>query len=246
MSTSYRKYSLFFILHLLLLMIVLLGFAPSFFLRPFGESPALSGDFILHGIACTAWFVAVCGQAVFIRNKKLVQHRLWGRYFSLLAPLITGSGLWIMRHKIQRFQGSGDGLPMEGPESPAFQSMIIWGEILILLSFLALVYLAYRDRNRRLWHQRWILLASVLIVQQALVRVGKMTAGLLDLDPGQAGSLFSVLGPLLIFTILTIHDRRRLGKVHRATQLCWTWYIGLLVVTVVLARTGLGVLLLGG
>lgn len=235
-----KKDRYFFILNSLLLLLVLIGFAPSFYLRPLSDQAALPVHLILHGIFCTAWFLAIFLQALLVQKKKLNAHRKFGKYASLIAPAIFLSGLWVMDGRIQNFY-TRNGSELAGrPDFREFESMLIGGDSLALLSFLMLVYLGYRFRHKIHSHKRYMLFASIMIVPQAFVRIGKISFLQVGSDPGASGSLYAVLGPVLMLTSLLIYDKKSLGKIHSVTKLSWAWYIGLLAFATLLMRTGWG------
>ena len=230
----------FFILNCILLLAVLMGFAPSFYLRPLSDQAALPIHLILHGIACTAWFLSIFMQALLVQKQKINAHKTFGKYASLIAPAVFISGLWVMQGRIQNFY-TKNGSELAGrPDFREFESMLIAGDTIALISFLILVYLGYRFRHKIHHHKRYMLFASIMIVPQAFVRIGKYAFLQLGDDPGASGSLYAVAGPVLMLFSLLIYDRKKLGKVHAVTKLSWVWYIGLLATATLLMRTGWG------
>ncbi|MDW3648974.1 MAG: hypothetical protein R8P61_18030 [Bacteroidia bacterium] len=235
-----KKDRYFFILHSLLLLLVLLGFAPSFYLRPLSNQAALPFHLLIHGISCTSWFILCLLQVYLIQSHRTLSHKKLGTSASILAPAIFLSGLWVMYHRIQNFYVK-NGNDLSGRlDYREFESMLIWGDIFVLISFLLLVYLGYRFRQKIHHHKRYMLFASIMIVPQAFVRIGKLPFLQLGDDPGASGSIYAVLGPVLILLSLIFYDRKTLGKVHPVTKLSWGWYIGLLAIATLLMRTGWG------
>jgi len=235
-----KKDRYFFILNSLLLLVVLVGFAPSFYLRPLSDQAALPIHLILHGLACTAWFLAIFFQALLVQKQNIKAHRNFGKYASLIAPAVFINGLWVMHGRVQNFY-TRNGSDLAGrPDFREFESMLIAGDTIALISFLILVYLGYRFRHKIQHHKRYMLFASIMIVPQAFVRIGKYSFLQLGNDPGESGSLYAVLGPVLMLISLLIYDRKTLGKVHSVTKLSWAWYIGLLATATLMMRTGWG------
>ena len=228
----------FFILNLMLLILVLTGFAPSFYLRPLSDQEPLAIYLIVHGLACTAWFFVAALQSYWIRKGSIVRHRTYGIYFCVLAPLITLSGFWVMKDKIERYYSITE------VDLQNFESMLIWSDILVLLSFLVIIFLAFHYRHQIQFHKRMMVFGSVMIVPQAFVRLGKLDLLQIGEDPGASGSLYAVAGPVLILLSMVIYDRYKLGKVHKATKISWLWYLLLLVFAMMIMRSGLGVKML--
>lgn len=232
----------FLIIHSILLLVVLVGFAPSFYLRPLGEQAALPLYLLVHGFACTAWFVVAFLQSWWINSSNLKRHRRLGLSFCLLAPVVSISGAWVMAHRIREYVERFGAY--EATEASQFESMLIWGDSLVLLSFFVLVYLGYQHRQKLAWHKRYMMFASVMIVPQAFVRLGKFPFLQIGEDPGASGSLYAVAGPVLILLSLLLYDYFQLRKVHRASLIAWGWYIGLLLSAMIVMRTGIGVQML--
>ena len=231
----------FFIIHLILLLVVLVGFTPSFYLRSLSDQEALPIYLIVHGITCTVWFMVALLRSAFIRTKSVRLHRTLGYYFSLIAPIVTLTGFWVMKDKIQRYYLIAESPSAAGRPNPqTFESMLIWSDILVLLSFLVIIYLGYRNRHKLQFHKRMMLFGSVMIVPQAFVRLGKISFLQIGDDPGASGSLYAVIGPVLILLSLLVYDRYLFGRVHKATKIAWIWYILLLVSAMVIMRSGLG------
>lgn len=64
-----RRLGFFTVMSGALLLFVLVGFSRSFYLRPFGDLPPLSGALHVHGAALTAWFVLLFVQALLVRSR---------------------------------------------------------------------------------------------------------------------------------------------------------------------------------
>ncbi|MEO1652936.1 MAG: hypothetical protein AAFU64_05285, partial [Bacteroidota bacterium] len=79
-----------------LLLSVLIGFAPSFYLRPFNYPEGLPIYLIVHGVSSTAWFLVILLQAYWVSKGQLISHRRFGYYFMLLAPLLALSALFVL------------------------------------------------------------------------------------------------------------------------------------------------------
>ncbi|MCB0851369.1 MAG: hypothetical protein KDD63_03935 [Bacteroidetes bacterium] len=235
-----RKDRYFFTVNILLLVIIFIGFAPSFFLRPINYEEPLPGYLTIHGIASTLWFVIIVLQSFWAQTKRIHLHRKLGVIFSYLTPIITFSGLWVVYHRIQTYF---DQTVEKTPESIAFQlkeSMLIWGDILLLVSFGVLAWLGYRNRHRFPFHKRYMLVSSVMLAPPALVRIGKFEFLQIGNNPGLSGSLYSVAIPILLLLSLLVYDRYRLKKMHPVSIGGLGWYILLLVIATLLMKTGIG------
>jgi len=82
MKTQHSRFYL--IITLLLLSVVLLGFGPRFFLRPFFEQPRhlqmehLPIKFMLHGVLMTLWYVLLVTQSALVNTKNIHFHKRMG------------------------------------------------------------------------------------------------------------------------------------------------------------------------
>ena len=140
----------------LVLLVVFIGFAPSFYLKGhLGPARELSWLVRIHGAVMTAWFVLLLVQAVLIRRKRPDVHRLLGYLGGILAlvlaVLVTAVQFGATRDERARL-GT---LHVEG------------GTIGFMLEFLLLVGLALWWRKRPEIHKRLMLVATVILLGAA-------------------------------------------------------------------------------
>lgn len=98
-----KKDNYFFNVNILLLLIVLIGFSPTFFLRSLSEQEPLPFYLIVHGISCTAWFVVIVIQSYLVKKERIVQHKVYGKYFSLIAPILVISGYAVLIYSTGKY-----------------------------------------------------------------------------------------------------------------------------------------------
>ncbi len=214
-----KRDNYFYYVNVLLLFIVLLGFAPSFYLRPLSEAKPLPFYLIVHGLSCTGWFVIIVIQSYLIRKKKVVRHSKLGNYFSLIAPILVASGYLVLFYSIKLYHNQFTPVAsgMEIPEQQSFTSLIITGDAIQLIIFSVFVFLGYKYRFKPEIHKRAMTIASIIICQQALVRIGKMDMLMIGDKPGASGGIYATLIPLLILLSILVYDKMKLTKVHRMT-----------------------------
>ncbi|MEM6800146.1 MAG: hypothetical protein AAF696_02015 [Bacteroidota bacterium] len=230
----------FFSIHSIFLAVVLIGFSSSFYLRPFSDQAELPLYLRIHGLACTSWFIGILLQSYLIRSKQLDWHKKLGPIFTGLVPVIVLSGFWLTYYRIEKYYLGSSEFALQNPDRPEFESMLIWGDVLILLLFLGVVYMGYKQRYQLNFHKRYMLFASILIVPQAFIRLGKIPFLMLGNNPAASGSIYAVLGPVLVLLSLLGYDKSRLGRIHKATKISWLLYLSLLISTVLIMRTGIG------
>ncbi len=191
--------SFFLAAHLALLAVVLLGFAPSFYLRPaFHHVTHLPVLLELHGAVLTLWFCLTVVQAALIRTRRLQWHRRLGYALAGYAAVVILFGILADLRLIGEIDSAHDG-----------ENIVVWGNFFTLLMYAACVSLAVLLRNRPDAHKRLVLLASMSIVGPALARFPRwpMFAG----GP-EAGKNYAIAGLLILFALLLAYDvvtRRR-------------------------------------
>ena len=197
---------------LFLVVIVLLGFGPSFYLRgivpPYPRpNPTLPPAVILHGLAFTLWMAAFVAQTQLVSAGRRDVHMKLGAatvvLAALLVPIMYLTAVWGVA------RGS----------NPPFTDGLNWTAIplAVIPAFIFIVYEAWRRRREAQWHKRLMLSATILVVfGPGFSRI--------PLSPpifwGFTIQLF--VGLCLLFAPLFVWDRRTLGKVHPAT---WTGFI---------------------
>jgi hypothetical protein len=147
---------------------VFVGFAPSFFLRAFSDSPALGPLLHVHGLAFTTWYLLFFAQAGLIKAGRPDLHRKLGVAGAVLAALMVVLGVSAAVHAIR----SGHTPPGLDPRS--FLVLPFFGiAVFAVLAGLAIVF-----RNRPETHKRLMLFASIAMLDAAISRIpGVFAAG---------------------------------------------------------------------
>ena len=224
-----RRTRFFFGLAVLLLVVVFLGFAPTFYLDPWFDTPEDSApmplQLVIHACFLTAWFVGLVVQSGLIQRHRYNAHRLIGTLgmICFAGVVVTGAVATL------------DLLPRDmSPRIPALATSNTFN----LLLFGSLVPLAVRFRARPAFHMRLMLIASIAIVGPA-VAPGRMLGSFL-------GSLLpeflAVPVPLLFWIPLVgaivAHDLSTRGRVHAATAWAGGAKACATVVTLVMVSSG--------
>lgn len=201
-----RDHRFFFWMSVAVLLVVAIGFARSFYLRPwFPDWPSPREPFFLwHGAVYTAWFLLVPVQSALVGTGRIAAHRALGTLGVLLAAGVAALGL-VGAVIAARRPGGFFGVPIPGDH------FLIVPTIDALL-FAVLVACAVARRHRPQSHKRLMLLASICLLTAPFARW-----------PGVYGSgvLVYFLCNDLMLVPLVIWDRRRLGHVHAVT-----WWAG--------------------
>ena len=181
-----------------------IGFARSFFLRPFfPEWPAPSEPiFLVHGVFFSAWCVLLVAQATLIGVRRVDLHRRLGLLGAVLASGMLVLGLWGALVAANRPTGF-NGVPV-----PPLQFLVI--PIFDLVFFGSFVALALRWRADAQAHKRLMVLATVALLGAAFARwpfVWKI------------GNPFAYFGLADLFIVaLAVWDFRSRGSLHPVTR----------------------------
>ena len=142
--------------------IVLIGFARSYYLKGFFNTPALPSLLVhLHGIVMTSWVVLFVVQVSLVAKRRIRVHQRLGVFGAMLAALIIVVGT------LTGIAGAARG---SSPGPPPLQFLVVpLGDILV---FAILVGTALGFRRRRLdIHKRLMLLATLSLTGAAIARI---------------------------------------------------------------------------
>jgi hypothetical protein len=143
---------------------VFLGFARSFFLRPwFPDVPAPTETiFYVHGAVFTAWLVLLVVQPALVAVRRTDLHRKLGWLGAGLAVAMVALGIVGALVAARRPTGFV-GIPI-----PPLQFLIIpFFDMVLFATFVALAIARRRDMQS---HKRWMLLASVNLLAAGIAR----------------------------------------------------------------------------
>ena len=225
--------SFFFAAHVVLLVVVLLGFSPSFYLRSaFHHVTQLPTRLYVHGAVLTVWFLLTVVQGRLIRTQRLRLHRRFGYVAASYAAVVIVFGTLANLRLIAEIDSPADG-----------ENIVVWGNFFTLAMFTAFVSLAVVFRKRPEAHKRLMLLASMSIVGPALARLPRwpIFAGGLE-----AGRTYAIAGLLIMFALLLTYDVATRKKPHPASWVGMVLILTSLAGAVFLGVTGIGFHILHG
>lgn len=217
----------YFYLSLLCLIIALVGFAPSYWLRLPGDEFDFPGLLHLHAAAFTAWPFLLCLQARLVGTGRVRHHRAFGLAGISLATLMLVLGMALAIATLRHRLAEGDG--------NAARSFLIvsFSQVSMFFGFFVA---AIANIERPEWHKRLIIVATLAALGAAIQRfiIIFRTGQPRGIDP-PAPPVFSslyasltVCGILLAIMVWEWHTRKR---VHPA------WSIGFVVIlSIVLLR----------
>ena len=177
---------------------VFAGFAPTFFLKAFTQSPPLSPLLHVHGFLFASWYLLFFVQTTLVAHDRLYLHRKLGIAGACLVPIMVILGVAAAIHAI-RTNHTPPGL-----DPRAFLVLPLFG----VTVFATLAGFGVALRRRPETHKRLMLLASIAMLDAAIARL----PGLLDI----AGPLASFGLQDLFVSAAISYDYLTRRRVHRA------------------------------
>ena len=196
---------------LFLVLLVLLGFGPSFYLRgivpPYPRpNPTLPPTVILHGSVFTTWMALIIAQTQLISARKHAVHMQLGKagmlFAILMIPVMYLTAVWQVARANQ----------------PPFTDPLTWTivPLAVIIPFAVAVWNGWTHRRDVQFHKRMMLSAAIMVV------MGPAVGRLPIAPPTTLGmSILLTLG-LALFIPLFVHDRKLHGEVHPATKFGFT------------------------
>ena len=191
-----------------LVLLVLLGFGPSFYLRgivpPYPRpNPTLPPAVILHGAVFTIWMALIVTQTQLIAAKKHEVHMRLGKlgmlFAILMIPVMYLTAVWQVARANQ----------------PPFTDRLTWTVVPLgtIVPFALLVWNGWAHRRDVQFHKRCMLSAAILVV--AGPSIGRLPIA----PPVLPGFTVQLLLCFILFVPLVGWDRRTIGNLHPATKL---------------------------
>ena len=160
-SRSARDHRLYTWLAIFVPIIVLAGFARTYYLKGFFDTPAIPGLLVhLHGIVMTSWVVLFVVQVWLVASHRVKVHQRLGVFGAILAAVIVCVGV-----------ATGIAAAARGatPGPPALQFLVV--PLADMFVFAVLVGTALYFRRRLNIHKRLMLLAGVNLLTPAIARI---------------------------------------------------------------------------
>lgn len=185
--------------------VVLVGFAQSFFLRPFFPRVVAPVEpiFYIHGALFLTWLALLAVQTSLISTGDTAAHRRLGLVGFVLAPLMLVMGLYAATLAARRptgFTGVVD------PPIHFYGVLVAW-----MLMFFVLAGLALLWRSKPQTHKRLMLLAAINLAEAGVTR---FPVAPINTAPTEIVA-FWFTAPLLI--PLVVWDFATLKRLHPAT-----------------------------
>lgn len=186
----------------LMLLTVLMGFAPTYFLKPLlapPQTPTLSTAVHLHGFVFSSWMVLYVIQSVLAWRGQMQWHRKLGLLGTGLAALMLWTGVSLS------LEAARLGHTPPGFDDRAFLAIRLAG----VGGFAVLVAAGITLRRQAVAHKRLLFSATVVLLDPA---IGRIPLAIMDWHP-----LVSTGLAALFWLGLVVFDLVRLHRIHAAT-----------------------------
>lgn len=213
----------FLIMAGLLLAITAVGFAPTFYLGFLFDGPPLTPVLAAHGVLSSLWILAFVSQVSLINSSRVRLHRRMGPVAGILAGAMLVSGLWLLHSVIQSAEDVTAELARIGP--------LVWGNLAILAAFAGFVASGLWFRRRPDTHKRLMLLATVSMMGQPMVRIGQIEAIRISDVRVTNDAVYGLGGLAVLLSMIVAHDVWSRGRPHRAVAIGAPVLVGAIVCT---------------
>jgi len=203
------KSTFFFYWSIAFFLITIIGFIPTFLLRPLFRETSLPLYLIVHGIFMLFWFSGYFTQNLLVAKGKIVNHRKFGIYWFLLAvPMTIANFIVVLNISNEIVTGE----PTYFGEIRTYENSggFVIGNLFISIFSAILILIAYLKRLKPNAHRRAIFGASFLLLTPAFDRFVR---------PFGLPEIFQVVGSFIIPISLLVYDVLRNRKVHPMTAL---------------------------
>lgn len=175
------------------LILVFLGFWPSYFSRFFNGTLDYPVFFHIHAFIAFLWIIILIIQPILIRSKKFEIHKRIGRFSYFLFPMIIISVVLLVHSRTSSYK---DNLAMEVfiPFKDLFTLSVAYG-------------IAIFNRHKIEIHARGMIATGIVFIEPALARLSFHIFG--DGSFHFEGYLFTVCFIYLVLIILIISERKR-------------------------------------
>ncbi len=222
-----------------LLLVVLIGFSPTLYLRAFFDVPDMPTYVLVHGAILTVWFVWFFIQTSLVAVHRTHLHRRLGIIGVGIGVAVIVAGGMVSLGLVPRLSSLG----RDVEANIAQHAVIVWGNLGQLIPFCVFLTLAIANRRKSEIHKRLMLLSSISIIGPALARVGRIPMLRVSESFVVNESVFAFGGLLMLLLALVVHDAVVNKRLHSVTMwgvpatLLSPAFFGLLVANTTFGRT---------
>ena len=177
--------------------IVLIGFAPTYYLKGVFNGPPLPSSLVhVHGALMTTWIALFITQVYLVESKQVKLHMRLGIFGVALAPVIAIVG------SMTGIAGAARGATVPGIPPLSFLMVPLGDMVMFAILFAGAIYYRKKARN----HKRLMLLTVLNFLPPALGRFPFELAG-------TPPFFFGV--PDILAIIFVVYDARKNGRVNK-------------------------------
>ena len=191
----------FFTMGIVFALITLVGFAPTYYLRPLSNQPPLSLLVHVHAMAMTVWMALFIVQTALVRADRRDLHKFLGLIAVGVFILIAWAGVMTAIESAAAGKGNIGGRQLT-PEARLYRVFV--GN---LLHFVGYAIAGFCFRRRAATHKRLMLLAAGAAVGPALSRIHQ----LFELAP-----IFHLLPLIGFMAVYWSYDLVKYRRIHPA------------------------------
>jgi len=200
--------------------LVVVGFARTFYLRYWIDTPPLTQLLYVHGVLFTSWLALHFTQARLIAAHRVDLHKRLGIFGAVLGYTMFCVGVATAVQSAALGRQPTDAPPL------VFMSLPIG----TILAFALLLTAALVMRRRADWHKRLMLLATIALIIPAAARLGFFFNG-------RPNPVIGIVETIALVAWCCVEDWRRTGRVHAAYKIAGTLLIVSLPARVLMGYT---------
>lgn len=189
----------------LILLTVFIGFAHTYYLAGIFQAPLPNRLIHIHGAVFTCWILPLITQTSLVSADRIDIHRRLGLFGFALACSMPVLAILAAIDEMVRHAGRANVLAFFAV--PTFD----------ILAFVPLIFFAWKYRSNAAAHKRLIILATIAILDAAVVR-WPIHASWWGLHPAEWATEAFLL-PLIAYDLFSIR------KIHRATFWGSLWFL---------------------
>ena len=219
-SDRLREHWFFCGMSVLLALVVLIGFARTYFLAGLFHARPLPSPIVhIHAAVFTSWIALLVLQTSLAASGRADIHRRLGVAGLVLAPGIVTLGILVANEMLRRLWAV-----------PGFDADAIYAVALSeVLGFAVPVTLAFRLRRNPAFHKRLVLIGTIAMMTAGF---GRWPVHFLLHKPLPA--MMATFGLLLL---LALYDLLAMRRIHIATALGGTWVVFIELTAIAIGHT---------
>jgi hypothetical protein len=209
------RHKFFLTMSATLLLLVLIGFARTLYLRAYFDVPEHPVYLLLHGGVLTAWFVWFFAQTALVAVGRSDVHRKIGMVGAGIAVAVVAAGVIATFGLVPRMIALGRDVEADLPGYAG----IVWANLSLLIAFSVFVSTAIAFRRRPEIHKRLMLLASISVVGPAIARIAQFRALQVFDSASMNETIFTLAGLLSLQLTMVVYDVVTRGRIHLVTAM---------------------------